>query len=78
MALSLIGNNLIKGHSLIIFLLNNSLDKFQSIEKIPLDDLILRHFVTDKENILYEDDEGSIYVSADKKGIYKIGFTNFR
>ncbi len=78
MALSLIGNNLIKGHSLIIFLLNNSLDKVQSIEKIPLDDLILRHFVTDKENILYEDDEGNIYVSADKKGLYKIGFTNFR
>ena len=78
MALSLNGNDLAKGHSLIIFLLNNSLDKVQSIEKIPLDDLVLRHFVTNKENVLYEDGEGNIYVSADKKGIYKIGFTNFR
>ena len=78
MALSLNGNDLAKGHSLIIFLLNNSLDKVQSIEKIPLDDLVLRHFVTNKENVLYEDVEGNIYVSADKKGIYKIGFTNFR
>ena len=78
MALSLYGNNLRKGHSLIIFLLNENLDKVQSIEKIFLDNLILRHFVTDKKNIVYEDEEGAIYVSADKKGIYKIEFTDFR
>ena len=78
MALSLYGNSLRKGHSLIIFLLNENLDKVQSIEKIPLNNLVLRHFVTDKKNIIYEDDKGAIYISADKKGIYKIEFTNFR
>ena len=77
-ALSLYGNNLRKGHSLIIFLLNDSLDKVHSIEKISLDNLVLRHFVTNKENVLFEDEEGNIYVSADKEGIYKIKFTNFR
>tara|TARA_B110001452_G_scaffold250001_1_gene237923 strand:- start:542 stop:1795 length:1254 start_codon:yes stop_codon:yes gene_type:complete len=78
MALSLYGNNLRKGHSIIIFLLNENLDKVQSIEKIFLDNLVLRHFVTDKKNIIYEDEEGAIYVSADKKGIYKIEFVDFR
>jgi hypothetical protein len=78
MALSLYGNNLRKGHSLIIFLLNDNLDKVQSIEKIFLDNLILRHFVTNNENILYEDEKGAIYISADKKGIYKVEFTDFR
>ena len=77
-ALSLYGNNLRKGHSLIIFLLNENLDKVQSIEIIFLNNLVLRHFVTDKKNIIYEDDEGAIYISADKKGIYKIEFTDFR
>jgi len=77
-ALSLYGNNLRKGHSLIIFLLNENLDKVQSIEKIFLNNLVLRHFITDKKNIIYEDDKGAIYISADKKGIYKIEFTDFR
>jgi len=58
--------------------LNDSLDKVHSIEKISLDDLVLRHFVTNKENVLFEDEEGNIYVSADKEGIYKIKFKNFR
>ena len=78
MALSLYGNNLRKGYSIIIFLLNESSTKVNSIEKISLDSIVLRHFVTDQHNILYEDDEGSIYVSADKKGIYKINFKDFR
>ena len=78
LALSLYGNNLRKGHSLIIFLLNENLDKVQSIEKILLNNLILRHFVTDKKNIIYEDEEGAIYISTDKNGIYKIEFTDFR
>ena len=77
-ALSLYGNNLRKGHSLIIFLLNDKLNKVESIEKIQLGNLVLRHFVTDDKNILYEDKIGNIYVSADKKGIYKIKFYNFR
>jgi glucose/arabinose dehydrogenase len=78
LALSLYGNNLRKGHSLIIFLLNEEMNKVESIEKISLQNLVLRHFVTDAKNILYEDKEGNIYVSVDKKGIYKITFTNFR
>tara|TARA_B110000914_G_scaffold209388_1_gene207676 strand:- start:308 stop:1564 length:1257 start_codon:yes stop_codon:yes gene_type:complete len=78
MALSLYGNNLRKGNSIIIFLLNETYSKVNSIEKILLDNTVLRHFVTDKKNILYEDVEGNIYVSADKKGIYKITFKDFR
>jgi hypothetical protein len=78
MALSLYGNNLRKGYSIIIFLLNESSTKVNSIEKISLDNIVLRHFVTDQHNVLYEDNEGSIYVSADKKGIYKINFKDFR
>ena len=78
MALSLYGNNLRKGHSIIIFLLSENLKKVESIEKIQLDNLVLRHFVTNDQNILYEDKEGNIYVSADKKGIYQVKFGNFR
>ncbi len=78
LALSLYGNNLRKGHSIIIFLLNEKLNKVDSIEKISLGDLVLRHFVTDKNNVIYEDLDGNIYVSADKKGIYKINFNKFR
>ena len=48
------------------------------IEKVFLNNLILRHFVTDKKNFIYEDEEGAIYISADKKGIYKMEFTDFR
>ena len=78
-ALSLIGNNLRPGKSIIIYLLNEAMDKIQSIEKIHLgNELIFRHFVTNSKNELYEDENGSIYVSADKKGIFKISFVNFR
>ena len=78
LGLSLRGNNLRTGKSIIIFLLNNRMDKINSIEKIYLGDLKLRHFVTNKKNELYQDKEGSIYVSADKKGIYKVSFSDFR
>ena len=78
LALSLYGNNLRKGHSIIIFLLNENLSKVVSVEKIQLGNLILRHFVTNEKNVLYEDNNGNIYVSADKKGIYRISFNNFR
>ena len=78
MALSLYGNNLRKGHSIIIFLLSENLNKVESIEKIQLGNLILRHFVTNNENVLYEDKNGSIYVSADKKGIFRLSFKDFR
>ena len=78
MALSLYGNNLRKGHSIIIFLLNESLNKVESIEKIQLGNLILRHFVTNDKNVLYEDKNGNIYISADKKGIFRLSFNNFR
>jgi len=78
MALSLYGNNLRKGHSIIIFLLDESSTKVNSVEKILIDNMVLRHFVTDKHNVLYEDTKGNIYVSADKKGIYKVTFRDFR
>ena len=77
-ALSLYGNNLRKGHSIIIFLLNENFNKVESIEKIQLGNLILRHFVTNNENVLYEDKNGNIYISADKKGIFRLSFKDFR
>jgi glucose/arabinose dehydrogenase len=79
MALSLHGNNLRPGKSILIYLLNKDLNKVHSVEQIYLkDDLFFRHFVTNKKNILYEDQNGDIYVSADKKGIYRLSFKNFR
>ncbi len=78
LASSLYGNQLRKGNSLIVFLLNNEQTVVHSIEKIKIDNLVIRHFVTNKQNQLYEDADGSIYVSADKKGIYKIKFEDFR
>ena len=55
------------------------MNKVHSIEKILLrDDLKLRHFVTNSKNELYEDENGDIYISADKKGIYRLGFVGFR
>jgi len=78
-ALSLFGNNLRPGRSIIIFLLNEKMNKIHSLEKIYIgNDLLFRHFVTNSKNELYEDEEGNIYVSADKKGIYKINFVEFR
>tara|TARA_E500000331_G_scaffold354819_1_gene408803 strand:+ start:186 stop:1427 length:1242 start_codon:yes stop_codon:yes gene_type:complete len=79
MALSLYGNSLRPGKSILIFLLNNDFDKIHSIEKIYLgDEMKLRHFVTNKKNELYEDLDGNIYVSVDRKGIFQINFSNFR
>ena len=80
-ALSLHGNKLRPGKSIIIFLLNEDMDKVQSVEKIyfgNLDNFKFRHFITDSKNELYEDDNGSIYISSDTKGIYKITFEDFR
>ena len=80
-ALSLHGNKLRPGKSIIIFLLNEDMDKVQSVEKIyfgNLDNFKFRHFITNSKNELYEDDNGSIYISSDTKGIYKITFEDFR
>tara|TARA_S200000501_G_C20768356_1_gene719386 strand:+ start:57 stop:1277 length:1221 start_codon:yes stop_codon:yes gene_type:complete len=80
-ALSLYGNKLRKGRSLIIFLINDDLSQVNSVEQIylgSLGKLRLRHFVTNSKNELFEDKEGNIYVSADRKGIYKISFDKFR
>ena len=78
-ALSLYGNNLRPGRSIIIFLLNQKMNKVHSVEQIYIrDDLLLRHFVTNSKNELYEDKNGSIYVAADRKGIYKLSFVDFR
>ena len=55
------------------------MDKVHSVEIIHLrEDLKLRHFVTNSKNELYEDAYGNIYVSADKKGIYKLSLGYFR
>ena len=79
LALSLYGNSLMPGRSIIIYLLNKKIDKVHSIEKIYLrDDMKLRHFVTNSKNELYEDSNGSIYFSADNNGIYKLSFGYFR
>ena len=79
LALSLYGNSQRPGRSIIIYLLNNKMNKIHSVEKIFLrDDLKLRHFVTNKLNELFEDNDGNIYVSADMKGIYKLSFVDFR
>ena len=79
LALSLHGNSLRRGRSILIYLLNEKMDQVHSIEKIFLrDHLKLRHFVTNSKNELYEDKDGNIYISADKQGIYKVSFTKFR
>ena len=54
------------------------MNKVNSVEKIYLGDLKLRHFVTNEQNELYEDLNGDIFISADKKGIFKINFSDFR
>ena len=73
------GNSLRRGRSILIYLLNEEMDQVVSIEKIFLrDHLKARHFVTNHKNELYEDKDGSIYFSADKKGIYKLSFIKFR
>ena len=80
-ALSLYGNKLRKGRSLIIFLIDDNLNKVNSVEQIylgSLGELRLRHFVTNSKNEIFEDKHGNIYVSADKEGIYKISFSDFR
>jgi len=79
LALSLYGNSLRPGRSIIIYLLNEKMDQVHSIEKIYLrDHLKLRHFVTNSKNELYEDKDGNIYISADKQGIYRLSFLRFR
>ena len=75
--LSLYGNNLRPGKSLIIFLLDKNLEKIQSIEKISLDKP-LRHFMTNNKNEIFEDIDGNIYVSSDFDGVYRINFNSFR
>ena len=78
------GNDLRPGRSVIIYLLNEKLNKVHSVEQIHLsegsqiDYLTMRHFVTNSKNELYEDIDGNIYVSVDKRGIYKLDFTDFR
>jgi len=49
--------------------------KIHSIEKIFLgDENVLRHFVTNDKNEIYEVFNGDIYLSVDGKGIYKLNF----
>ena len=75
--LSLYGNDLRPGKSLLIFLLDKNLEKIHSIEKILLDKP-LRHFMTNNKNEIFEDIDGNIYVSSDYNGVYRIDFNSFR
>ena len=74
--LSLYGNDLRPGKSLLIFLLDENLEKIHSIEKINLGKP-LRHFMTNNKNEIFEDKDGHIYVSSDFDGIYRLNFNNF-
>ena len=75
LALSLWGNDLRPGKSIIIYLLNNKMTEVKSIEKIFLgDQMKLRHFVTNNKNELYEDKNGDIYISVDGIGIHRLSF----
>ena len=74
--LSLYGNDLRPGKSLLIFLLDENLEKIHSIEKINLGKP-LRHFMTNNKNEIFEDKDGHIYVSSDFDGIYRVNFNNF-
>ena len=76
MGLSLYGNDLRPGKSLLIFLLDENLEKVHSIEKINLGKP-LRHFMTNSKNEIFEDKDGHIYVSSDFDGIYRVNFNNF-
>jgi len=76
MGLSLYGNDLRPGKSLLIFLLDENLEKIHSIEKINLGKP-LRHFMTNNKNEIFEDKDGHIYVSSDFDGIYRVNFNNF-
>ena len=79
LALSLYGNELREGKSIIVFLLNEDLTQIHSIEKIFLGTQYpSRHFMTNEKNELYEDEEGNIYISVDNDGIYQVSFFDFR
>ena len=75
--LSLYGNDLRPGKSLLIFLLDKNFEKIHSIEKILLEKP-LRHFMTNNKNEIFEDSNGDIYLSSDNNGIYRVNFNNFR
>jgi hypothetical protein len=75
--LSLYGNELRLGKSLLIFLLDKNFEKIHSIEKILLEKP-LRHFMTNDKNEIFEDSNGDIYLSSDNNGVYRVNFNNFR
>ena len=78
-ALSLNGNSLRSGNSLIIFLLDEGLNKVQAVEKISFQpNFALRHFITNEKNEIFVDGDNSIYIAIDNRGIYKFTFTDFR
>jgi len=67
----------LKEMSLIVYLIDEESEKLFAYEKIPLDKR-LRHFALNQEADLYNDEDSSFYFSADKDGIYKAKFKNFR
>lgn len=79
LATSLYGNKLRPGKSLVIFLLDETSTKVDALEKILLgDNLPLRHFLTNNKNEIFEDKNGSIYLSSDFNAVYRLTFEDFR
>ncbi len=66
----------LKAGSLFIVLLNKNYNRVISIEKISIG-LRLRHFIKNMDNSIY-DGKDHLYVSADREGVLKIQFKNFR
>ena len=66
----------LKSASLFIVLLDESMNRVLSIEKIIIG-MRLRQFAKNENNSHYEGNN-HIYVSADQEGVLKIKFLNFR
>ena len=65
------------GKSILIFLLDKENSKVLSVEKIFLGKR-LRHFGIKESGDLFLNDENYFYITADKEGLFKVKFDNFR
>jgi len=65
------------GKSILIFLLDKENSKILSVEKIFLGKR-LRHFGIKETGDLFLNTENYFYITADKDGLYKVKFDNFR
>ena len=65
------------GKSILIFLLDKENNKVLSVEKIFIGKR-LRHFGIRKSGNLFLNEENYFYITADRDGLYKVKFDNFR